>query len=107
MSKDQKAIVNSDGTVSLYGFTDNGEKILIPSTLVWDIFRGRQISFTTDDIKSRFEAEEQDITLSLTDDELRDIAEDIIERRDDCDLISEAYWHIVDEIIEEFFKKGQ
>ncbi|MEZ3438654.1 MAG: hypothetical protein K1W18_07220 [Oscillospiraceae bacterium] len=61
------------------------------------------ISGCCEDIKGKIE--EMDNIADFSEDEIRQIAEEVIDRRDDCDLIYEIYWQIVEETIEKFSAK--
>lgn len=95
--------LNADGTVLLLGFTDEGKKITIPLTLVRWICEYSEKYRVIEDI--RYRAMEQELDLDLSDEELLEIATEIVDRRDNCDVISESYQYIVDNVTEEFAEK--
>ena len=86
--------------IDIRNCTNCGENLLIPSSKVHDLIDAADEYNVEADIGSKLaelgDAEER------SEDELRRMAEIVIDRRDDCDIISEAYWQIVEEVIQEF-----
>lgn len=85
------------------GCTNCGENILIPSSKIHDIINEKERRNVVEDVCSRIE--EMEDVADFSDGELRQIAEIVIDRRDDCDSIYEIYWQIVEETIKEFSKE--
>lgn len=86
--------------IDIRNCTNCGENLLIPSSKVHDLIDAADEYNVEADIGSKLaelgDAEER------SEDELRRMAEIVIDRRDDCSVISEAYWQIVEEVIQEF-----
>lgn len=86
--------------VEIKGCTNCGENVLIPSKKVHNLFCEIEEYDTLLDINKK--TCELKLLGNFEQKELRRMAERVINRRENCDIISEAYWQIVEEVIQEF-----
>lgn len=86
--------------VEIKGCTNCGENVLIPSGKVHDLFCEIEEYDALLDINNK--TCELKMLGSFTQKELKRMAQRVIDRRENCDIISEAYWQIVEEVIQEF-----
>lgn len=80
--------------------TNCGENVFIPSSKAHKLIDAADEYNAGADISSKIA--ELGGTMNYTEDELKQMAKIVIDRRDDCDIISEAYWQIVEEVIRDF-----
>ena len=73
---------------------------MIPASEVREIVSKVEESYVAEDVVEK--VKEMWSVAGFTEKEVRQIARAVISRRDKCDIIYEAYWQIVEEIIEEF-----
>lgn len=90
--------LTDDNCLNISGY--GGENISIPSSNVRDIMREIETRYAIEDVIGKIE--DMGNTVDFSKDELRQIAEEVIDRRDDCDLICECYRQIVEETIDKF-----
>lgn len=86
--------------IDIRNCTNCGESVLIPSSKAHELIDAADEYNVEEDINSKI-AELSD-TVNYSEDEIKRMAEIVIDRRDDCEIISEAYWQIVEEVIQEF-----
>lgn len=102
--KQERSIsLNSSFCIDIRGYTGCGENILIPSSKMHELMDEIDKRYAEEDIAGRIE--ESGVSLDFSNDELSEMAAEVIDRRDDCDLIYEIYWQIVEETIEKFSAK--
>ncbi len=102
--KQERSIsLNSSFCIDIRGYTNCGENILIPSSKMHELMDEIDKRYAEEDIAGR--VEESGVSLDFSNDELSEMAAEVIDRRDDCDLIYEIYWQIVEETIEKFSAK--
>lgn len=86
--------------IDVRGCTSCGENVLIPSSKVHELMAEIEARNAVADIESKIA--ELKNPLNFSDEELRRMARDVIDRRDDCDLIGEIYWKIVENVIKDY-----
>ncbi|MCM1061222.1 MAG: hypothetical protein NC452_13175 [Eubacterium sp.] len=86
--------------IDIRGCTNCGGNVFIPSRQVHELATEIDKYNVSADVFSK--AEELSKANDFTPEEVNRMAEIVIDRRDDCGVISEAYWQIVEETIEEF-----
>lgn len=86
--------------IDIRNCTNCGENVFISSSKAHELINAADEYNVEADINSKIA--ELDGTMNYSEDELKQMAEIVIDRRDDCDIISEAYWQIVEETIREF-----
>lgn len=101
--REKSVSLTPDYFVDARGYTNCGENVLIPPSevhrLVWEIDE-RDVKKDVED-----KIEESELPLDFSDEEISEMAGEIIDRRDDCDLIYEIYWEIVRNVIDDFSKR--
>lgn len=92
--------LTSSYCIDIRNGTRCGEDVFIPSKKVHNLFCEIEEYDALLDINNKT----CDLNLfgSFNQKELRRMAKRVIDRRDNCDIISEAYWQIVEEVIQEF-----
>lgn len=98
--REPSVTLTSSFCIDIRDCTNCGENVLIPSSKVHELMDEVDECNVVEDLNSKIS--ELGESLDFSDDELKQMASEIIDRRDDCDLIYEIYWEIVENVIKEF-----
>lgn len=101
--REKSVTLTPDFFVDIRGYTNCGENVLIPPSEVHKIVKEIDKRYAMEDI--RYKIEESEPPLNFSDEEISEMAEDVIDRRDDCDLVYEIYWEIVRNVMDDFSKR--
>lgn len=100
--QDAEVYLFPDGSLHLTGYTDFGAEIFLPSVVGRDIFEALEMFYVEEDIKQRLGDTENTNTQYITFEDIRQMAQDVISAKCNCDGIAERYWGIVDDAIKNF-----
>lgn len=86
--------------IDIRNCTNCGENVFIPSSKAHELMAEIEERNVVADLESKIA--ELKNPLNFSEGELRRMARDVIDRRDDCDLISETYWEKVENVIRDY-----
>lgn len=92
--------LTSSFCIDVRGCTSCGENVLIPSSKVHELIAESEERNAVADLESKIA--ELKKPLNFSEEELRRMASEVIDRRDDCDLMGEIYWEIVENVIKDY-----
>lgn len=94
----------ADGTLLLHGYAKSGEDIILTQEEAQHLLEQSEIQDTKNDIKSWLEDYGNTGTYP-TNNDIYKMAREIISRKNNCDIITEKSWSIVDEVAREFISE--
>lgn len=98
------AVLFTDGSTHLIGYTNWGAEINLPPVLGHDIFEATRIFYVEEDIKQRLVDSENVNAERISSKDISKMAGEVISLEDNNDAISEHHWSIIDDTIKKFIE---